>query len=635
MSILSFLNISKYYGSDLILDHISFDINKGDKIALIGSNGEGKTTILKLILKEEDVTNNYNENKISEISYLKNIKIGYLNQNLITSLDNTVMQECLLCYKEVFEIEEKMQAVLNQMQENKNNEELLEKYNNLIEHYKEIGGYSYLSDIKNYLARFNFDNSYYDKKVSTLSGGERTKLAFAKLLMFKYDLLLLDEPTNYIDISTIEWLEKFLKSYKGTILFVSHDTYFIENVANKVFELSNHKLEVFNCDYKNYLKLKEERYKYLEKEKEKQDEEITKLRRFIEFYMPKPRFTSRAKDKEKKLNKILENKIEIEKERHKNINLNLQSNNLKNKELLCVKNVVVGYDTPLLKEISFDIYSNDKIAIMGDNGIGKSTLIKTIYGMLKPLQGEILSKRKLNIGYFNQFDLEKEDSKQTILEYLRNNNLNLSDKELRSALGKFYFKGDDINKNLFSTSNGERKRLLLCNLSLKSYDLLLLDEPANHLDLDTKKSLIDSLNKYNGAILFISHDRFFVNQLASKLIYLTKNKNYIIEGNYDDLLIDLEKENSENNIAKENKEQLVEKSNAKPQQNNKLSKNMIVKLQSEVKQIELRLSEINEILTNASYTSYEEVDELVNEKEKLETKYLDLLSKLEENNENG
>ena len=635
MSILSFLNISKYYGSDLILDHISFDINKGDKIALIGSNGEGKTTILKLILKEEDVTNNYNENKISEISYLKNIKIGYLNQNLITSLDNTVMQECLLCYKEVFEIEEKMQTVLNQMQENKNNDELLEKYNNLIEYYKEIGGYSYLSDIKNYLARFNFDNSYYDKKVSTLSGGERTKLAFAKLLMFKYDLLLLDEPTNYIDISTIEWLEKFLKSYKGTILFVSHDTYFIENVANKIFELSNHKLEVFNCDYKNYLKLKEERYKYLEKEKEKQDEEITKLRRFIEFYMPKPRFTSRAKDKEKKLNKILENKIEIEKERHKNINLNLQSSNLKNKELLCVKNVVVGYDTPLLKEISFDIYSNDKIAIMGDNGIGKSTLIKTIYGNLKPLHGEILSKRKLNIGYFNQFDLEKEDSKQTILEYLRNNNLNLSDKELRSALGKFYFKGDDINKNLFSTSNGERKRLLLCNLSLKSYDLLLLDEPANHLDLDTKKSLIDSLNKYNGAILFISHDRFFVNQLASKLIYLTKNKNYIIEGNYDDLLIDLEKENSENNIAKENKEQLVEKSTAKPQQNNKLSKNMIVKLQSEVKQIELRLSEINEILTNASYTSYEEVDELVNEKEKLETKYLDLLSKLEESNENG
>ena len=635
MSILSFLNISKYYGSDLILDHISFDINKGDKIALIGSNGEGKTTILKLILKEEDVTNNYNENKISEISYLKNIKIGYLNQNLITSLDNTVMQECLLCYKEVFEIEEKMQTVLNQMQENKNNEELLEKYNNLIEYYKEIGGYSYLSDIKNYLARFNFDNSYYDKKVSTLSGGERTKLAFAKLLMFKYDLLLLDEPTNYIDISTIEWLEKFLKSYKGTILFVSHDTYFIENVANKIFELSNHKLEVFNCDYKNYLKLKEERYKYLEKEKEKQDEEITKLRRFIEFYMPKPRFTSRAKDKEKKLNKILENKIEIEKEKHKNINLNLQSSNLKNKELLCIKNVVVGYDIPLLKEISFDIYSNDKIAIMGDNGIGKSTLIKTIYGILKPLQGEILSKRKLNIGYFNQFDLEKEDSKQTILEYLRNNNLNLSDKELRSALGKFYFKGDDINKNLFSTSNGERKRLLLCNLSLKSYDLLLLDEPANHLDLDTKKSLIDSLNKYNGAILFISHDRFFVNQLASKLIYLTKNKNYIIEGNYDDLLIDLEKENSENNIAKENEERLVGKSTAKPQQNNKLSKNMIVKLQSEVKQIELRLSEINEILTNASYTSYEEVDELVDEKEKLEIKYLDLLSKLEESNENG
>lgn len=632
MSILSFINISKYYGSDLILDHISFDINKGDKIALIGSNGEGKTTILKLILKEESVTNNYNENKISEISLLKNIKIGYLNQNLIASLDNTVMQECLLCYKEVFEVEDKMQAVLNQIEENKNNEELLEKYNNLIEYYKEIGGYSYLSDIKNYLARFNFPSSYYDKKVSTLSGGERTKLAFAKLLMFKYDLLLLDEPTNYIDISTIEWLEKFLKSYKGTMLFVSHDTYFIENVANKIFELSNHKLEVFNCDYKNYLKLKEERYKYLEKEKEKQDEEILKLKRFIEFYMPKPRFTSRAKDKEKKLNKILENKIEVEKESHKNINLNLKSNNLKNKELLSINNIVIGYDAPLLNEISFDIYSSDKIAIMGDNGIGKSTLIKTIYGIFKPLKGEILSKRKLNIGYFNQFDLEKEDNNQTILEYLRNNNLNLSDNELRSALGKFYFKGDDINKNLFSTSNGERKRLLLCNLSLKSYDLLLLDEPANHLDLDTKKSLIDSLKKYNGAILFISHDRFFVNQLATKLIYLTKNKNYIIDGNYDDLLIDLEKENIENTSNKSDNNTILEKNTAKPQQNNKLSKNMILKLQSEVKQIETRLSEINKILSDESYSSFKEIDELVSEKEQLENKYLELLSQLEENN---
>lgn len=632
MSILSFINISKYYGSDLILDHISFDINKGDKIALIGSNGEGKTTILKLILKEESLTNNYNENKISEISLLKNIKIGYLNQNLITSLDNTVMQECLLCYKEVFEVEDKMQAVLNQIEESKNNGELLEKYNNLIEYYKEIGGYSYLSDIKNYLSRFNFPSSYYDKKVSTLSGGERTKLAFAKLLMFKYDLLLLDEPTNYIDISTIEWLEKFLKTYKGTILFVSHDTYFIENVANKIFELSNHKLEVFNCDYKNYLKLKEERYKYLEKEKEKQDEKILKLKRFIEFYMPKPRFTSRAKDKEKKLNKILENKIEIEKESHKNINLNLKSNNLKNKELLSINNIVIGYDTPLLNEISFDIYSSDKIAIMGDNGIGKSTLIKTIYGMFKPLKGEILSKRKLNIGYFNQFDLEKEDNNQTILEYLRNNNLNLSDNELRSALGKFYFKGDDINKNLFSTSNGERKRLLLCNLSLKSYDLLLLDEPANHLDLDTKKSLIDSLKKYNGAILFISHDRFFVNQLATKLIYLTKNKNYIIDGNYDDLLIDLEKENIENTSNKSDNNTILEKNSAKPQQNNKLSKNMILKLQSEVKQIETRLSEINKILSDESYSSFKEIDELVSEKEQLENKYLELLSQLEENN---
>lgn len=631
MSILSFFNINKYYGNDLVLDHVSFDINKGDKIALIGSNGEGKTTILKLILKDEEKTNLYNENKISEISILKNLKIGYLNQNLINSLDNTIMQECLLCFKEVFKVEDEMQSLLNLIQEDKNNQELLEKYNNLIEYYKEIGGYTYLSDIKNYLSRFNFDSSYYDKKVSTLSGGERTKLAFVKLLMFKYDLLLLDEPTNYIDISTIEWLERYLKSYKGTILFVSHDIYFIENVANRIFELNNHKLEVFNSDYKNYLETKKERYKFLEKEKEKQDEEIIKLKKFIDFYMPKPRFASRAKDKEKKLNKLLENRVAIEKEYHKNININLKSNNLKNKELLSIKDLVVGYDKPLLNEISIDIYSYDKVAIMGDNGIGKSTLIKTIYGLLKPLKGEIISKRKLNIGYFNQFDLEKEEPNQSIFDYLRKNNSNLTDNELRNALGKFFFKSDDINKNLFSTSNGERKRLLLCNLSLKSYDLLLLDEPANHLDLDTKKSLIDSLNKYDGAIIFISHDRFFVNQLANKLIFLTKSKNYIIEGNYDDLLIKVNNfediENKENNF---NKEKTSESELIKTRQN-KLSKNMITKLSNESKDIEDRLNQINEIISNSKYSSYEELTKLVNEKEELENKYLELLTKLEDN----
>ena len=638
MSLVSFNNVSKYYGSDLILDHISFVINKNEKIALIGNNGEGKTTILKLLLKEELPTLISKEDKPGEISIIKNLKIGYLNQNLISDLNNTVIEELLLAFKNTIKKEQELNEFLKILNANPNDLKLIEKYNNLLEEFKELRGYTYKSDIKNYLARFNFDESYYNKKISTLSGGERMKIGFIKLLLFNYDLLLLDEPTNYIDVSSIEWLENFIKLYKGTVLYISHDIYFIKETANKILELNNHKLTTYNTNYDNYIKLKEERYKNLLKESKKQDEEIEKLQRFITFYKPKPRFVSRAKDKEKKLEKILNNKVIIEKENHKNINIKLSSNNLTNKEILNVKDLVVGYDNKaLLKSISFDLYSNDKLAIMGDNGIGKSTLLKTIAKKINQISGDVIYKRKLNIGYFEQFDIDQIYYTYTIIEYLRSQNIDVNDNNLRAALGKFYFKGDDINKNISLLSNGEKKRVMLCDLTLKTYDLLLLDEPANHLDLDTKESLINSLKNYNGAIIFISHDRFFVNEIANKLLFLTNKNNYYIDGNYDDFL--LEKEKLDNIYNKEQNHEVkikqefqnVELQNDNQTNKSKLSKNSINKINNEIKEIEIKLKEIEDFLNNANYNDYERIKKLQEEKNELEEKYVTYLEDLEKN----
>ncbi len=638
MSLVSFNNVSKYYGSDLILDHISFVINKNEKIALIGNNGEGKTTILKLLLKEELPTLISKEDKPGEISIIKNLKIGYLNQNLISDLNNTVIEELLLAFKNTIKKEQELNEFLKILNANPNDLKLIEKYNNLLEEFKELRGYTYKSDIKNYLARFNFDESYYNKKISTLSGGERMKIGFIKLLLFNYDLLLLDEPTNYIDVSSIEWLENFIKLYKGTVLYISHDIYFIKETANKILELNNHKLTTYNTNYANYIKLKEERYKNLLKESKKQDEEIEKLQRFITFYKPKPRFVSRAKDKEKKLEKILNNKVIIEKENHKNINIKLSSNNLTNKEILNVKDLVVGYDNKaLLKSISFDLYSNDKLAIMGDNGIGKSTLLKTIAKKINQISGDVIYKRKLNIGYFEQFDIDQKYYTYTIIEYLRSQNIDVNDNNLRAALGKLYFKGDDINKNISLLSNGEKKRVMLCDLTLKTYDLLLLDEPANHLDLDTKESLINSLKNYNGAIIFISHDRFFVNEIANKLLFLTNKNNYYIDGNYDDFLLQKEKldniYNKEKNHEVKIKQEFqnVELQNDNQTNKSKLSKNSINKINNEIKEIEIKLKEIEDFLNNANYNDYERIKKLQEEKNELEEKYVTYLEDLEKN----
>lgn len=630
MSVISFNNVTKYYSSTLILDHVSFSINKGEKVALIGNNGAGKTTLFKLILKLEEPSLVAKEDKPGEISILKGTTIGYLDQNCIVDIEHTVEQELLLVFEKQIKMEKEIEDLSLDIEKHPDDEILLKKYNALLQDFEKNRGYSYKNEIKEYLYKFNFDDSYLDRKISSLSGGERMKIAFIKILLFKYDVLLLDEPTNHIDVSTIEWLENFLKTYNGTIFFISHDRYFLSALATKILELENHKITTYNMSYDNYLVAKQQNYETLLKQAEKEDEQIEKYQRFIDFYRAKPRFAGRLGDRKKKLEKLEANRTEVPKEENRKIKINIGGSNLiSSKQIIKFDKVVIGYDKPLCPEFTFTLYAQDRLAIVGDNGIGKTTLIKSIVGELKPFKGIIKELRKIRIGYIKQNDYVFEKNIDAI-SYLREKYPTKLDKELRAYLGRFLFKGEDIFKSTGLMSNGEKMRLVLCALSMSDYDVLVLDEPTNHLDMITKECLIDSLKEYKGCLIFVSHDRYFINELATKILYLTRNLSLFVDGNYEDLKEELDRKNNMELIDPREFEKKIKVEKPPVKKKEKLSNNAILKLKNEMKDIELSLDVIDDKFNDPN-TKYDEFASLNEEKSKLETRYYEILSILEDN----
>lgn len=626
MSLISFSNVTKYYSLDLILDHVTFNINKGERVALVGNNGTGKTTLLKLILKEEEPTLVAKEDKVGDISILNGTSIGYLNQDAIKDIDNTVKEELMLVFTKNLAELNYFYKLSDELSTN-HSDEFLEKYNELLEKLTADGTFNLDNKIEGYITKFHFPKEILNTKISTLSGGERMKIAFIKLLLGDYDLLLLDEPTNHLDISTIEWLEEYLKSYKGTILFISHDRYFLETLATKILDLENHKITTYNLGYDDYLKEKELRYQQELAKYEREEEEMERLRRFIEFYMPKPRFASRAKDRVHKLEKLEANHIDKPQKENRNIKFKIEGSNLKNKGLLDFKDVVAGYDVGLFPPFNFTLYGKDRLAIVGDNGIGKTTLIKSIT-LQKPLIfGKIQELRPLKIGYIKQNDYEFV-SKLTCLDYLREKYPKKLDSELRTALGRFLFTKEDVFKNCSLLSNGEKMRLVFCDLSLSEYDVLILDEPTNHLDMVTKECLLTTLKNYEGAIIFISHDRYFINSLADYILYLSRDLSLVVEGNYEDLKekIGITNKTEEEKEAKKVKELVYDKIETKP----KLSNNKIKEYKDKLLDIEKRLEEINDLL-NMDFEDYKEIDALTDERSELEEKYFEILNILDEN----
>ena len=629
MALISFSNVTKYYSLNLILDHVTFQINKGEKVALVGSNGAGKTTLFKLILKEEEPTLVAKEDKVGDISILTGTKIGYLNQDAISDVNNTVLEELEIHFLPLKEKLNKFNELTLKLNENTSLEEL-NHYNELLDELTRDGAFTIKNKISEYLSRFKLPESMLNEKIKSLSGGERMKIAFIKLLLVDYDLLLLDEPTNHLDISTIEWLENYLKDYRGTILFISHDRYFLNTLANKILDLENHKIDTYNMSYDNYLKEKEIKYQNLLAQYEKEEEEMERLKKFIEFYMPKPRFVGRAKDRVHKLERLEANHIDKPTKENRNIKIKLEGSNLKNKGLISFDNVSAGYDAALFPPFSFTLYGKDHLAIIGDNGIGKTTLVKSIMHEIPLICGEIKYLRDLKIGYIKQNDYEFV-SKDTCLDYLKKKYPAKTERELRTALGRFLFKKEDVFKNCTLLSNGERMRLVLCDLSLSEYDVLILDEPTNHLDLVTKECLLSALKEYKGAIIFISHDRYFINSLADFVLYLSREKSVINEGSYDDLKAILDGESNDSfkheSSKTETKKELVYD---KLEKKEKLSNNKIQELKNRAQEIEEELLFIDDELSK-DFEDYKVIDELTDRKSELESEYFKIIESLENN----
>ena len=630
MALISFSNVTKYYSLNLILDHVTFQINKGEKVALVGSNGAGKTTLFKLILKEEEPTLVAKEDKVGDISILTGTKIGYLNQDAISDVNNTVLEELEIPFLPLKEKLNKFNELTLKLNENTSLEEL-NHYNELLDELTRDGAFTIKNKISEYLSRFKLPESMLNEKIKSLSGGERMKIAFIKLLLVDYDLLLLDEPTNHLDISTIEWLENYLKDYRGTILFISHDRYFLNTLANKILDLENHKIDTYNMSYDNYLKEKEIKYQNLLAQYEKEEEEMERLKKFIEFYMPKPRFVGRAKDRVHKLERLEANHIDKPTKENRNIKIKLEGSNLKNKGLISFDNVSAGYDVALFPPFSFTLYGKDHLAIIGDNGIGKTTLVKSIMHEIPLICGEIKYLRDLKIGYIKQNDYEFV-SKDTCLDYLKKKYPAKTERELRTALGRFLFKKEDVFKNCTLLSNGERMRLVLCDLSLSEYDVLILDEPTNHLDLVTKECLLSALKEYKGAIIFISHDRYFINSLADFVLYLSREKSVINEGSYDDLKAIIDGENNNDSLNSESSKTETKKELVydKLEKKEKLSNNKIQELKNRAHEIEEELLFIDDELSK-DFEDYKVIDELTDRKSELESEYFKIIESLENN----
>lgn len=625
MLILNVANLSKKFGVEELFHDVNFSINDNDSVAIVGNNGTGKSTLLKMILGQEDLSYNGTSDIKGTISFAKGTEIGYLSQDVIESLDNTLKQEALSVFRNVIELEQKLNDLANEYALHPEDEKIADEYGKKLTAFERLGGYDYNYQIEMMLFKFGFTKEELDRPIKSFSGGERTKMAFVKLLLLKPNLLILDEPTNHLDVSTIDWLEQYLKTYNGAILFVSHDRYFINEISTKIVEIENHTSSLYVGNFDSYVSQKKERFELAMKEYSLQQKEIEKLKRFIEYFKPKPRFVSRAKDREKKLEHMNIKDKPVGESR--GIKFSFDGNVREDKKIIYFDNCEVGYDETLIKPFSFYLFGGDKLAIMGDNGAGKTTLLKCILKELPLLSGEIHRLHPLKIGYIRQNDFEL-DSNETLLQYFVDMYPLMGEKEVRNHLGKFGFTGDDVFKTVDVLSGGETMRLVLAKIVLNNYDVLILDEPTNHLDLLTRESLIEALKQYNACIIFVSHDRYFINSIANKILYVYHKDPYYFEGNYDDF------KETENIIINENvignKNEGEEKTS--PKTSNKKSNISIAKLEAEISKVEnqLKINKENQF-KEEYYLDTEKMSFLLKEEKELSDKLDKLMEKLLEN----
>ena len=571
-------NGSVTLGSNTVLEDIDFCIKDKEKIGIVGRNGCGKTTLLKAITGEYDIESGYDE---VEVISSGDFNIGYVKQNDGYRVDMKMIDYIKEAFLNILDMEKKLQLLEDDISK-KYSEEVLNKYNELLSRYEYMGGYKYKKEIEVILNKFDFSDDDKNKYLSEFSGGQFTKLSLIRLLLSKPDLLILDEPTNHLDIKAIEWLEEYLSNYKGTIVLVSHDRMFLDNVCNVIYEIEYGTLTRYSGNYSYFIKKKEEDYLRNLKDYERQQQEIKRLQDIADRFRYKPTKAGMAMSKLKQIERMkLIDKPDKANTKSFKINFSPEMNSYR--DVLRVKNLSIGYDRELCK-LSFDVERGDKLGIIGENGIGKSTFLKTIMGEVSSLGGKFIFGDRVNIGYFSQA-LDNLNYDNSIYEEIDKEFPRLTPNEIRTLLGTFEFSGDDVFKKIRDLSGGEKVRVSLCKILNKKPNVLILDEPTNHLDIISKDTIEKMLTSYKGTIIMVSHDRYLIKNVCNKLLVMEQGIGTLYNYGYQEYL----DKTKINNVKKDFKVEKKKISNKKVD---------TFDVNKEIKRVEKDIFELEERLSN-------------------------------------
>ena len=585
MIILQANKIERSFAGEVLFDNINLQVDERDRIALVGKNGAGKSTLLKILVGEEEPTS-------GEINKKKDISLSYLAQDSRFESENTIYDEMLHVFDDLRRTEKQLRQMELEMGEKSGEDldKLMSDYDRLSENFRQAGGFTYEADIRAILNGFKFDESMWQMKIAELSGGQNTRLALAKMLLEKPNLLVLDEPTNHLDIETIAWLENYLVNYSGALIIVSHDRYFLDKVATITLDLTKHSLDRYVGNYSRFVELREQKIATEAKNYEKQQKEIAALEDFVNRNLVRASTTKRAQSRRKQLEKM--DRLDKPEAGKKSANMTFQSDKTSGNIVLTVENAAIGYDGEILSEpINLDLRKMNAVAIVGPNGIGKSTFIKSIVDQIPFIKGEKRFGANVEVGYYDQTQSKLTPS-NTVLDELWNDFKLTPEVEIRNRLGAFLFSGDDVKKSVGMLSGGEKARLLLAKLSMENNNFLILDEPTNHLDIDSKEVLENALIDFDGTLLFVSHDRYFINRVATHVLELSEKGSTLYLGDYD-YYVD-KKSEMEINQAEEasTSNQAKESSPVNDYQAQKESQKEVRKLMRQIENLEAEIEEL-------------------------------------------
>lgn len=639
MILLQTNDVMRRFGADVLFHNINLQIQDHGRTALVGRNGAGKTTLLKMIagITQPD------EGTISKV---KDLTIGYLAQDQGLDSQNNIWAELDLVFAPLHEMEKEIHQLEDQLGDLDPNsdqyQQVLNKYDRLQGEYKKRGGFEYESRMRGILHGFGFGEEYYDTPVDALSGGQKTKLALAKILLQEPNLLILDEPTNHLDMNVLAWLEDYLKSYRGALLVVSHDRYFLDHVVKDVYDLDNRTLTHYTGNYTQFVAHKQERLKAEWKHYDQQQKKIAKLEDFVNRNIVRASTTKRAQARRKQLEKM--DRLERPETDDRSIHFQFHSDKDSGTEVLDVENAKVGYDEQVLAgPLSFTVRKPQRIGIIGPNGIGKSTLLKSLLHQIPLVSGTVKFGANLEIGYYDQ-EQQQLHPEKTVLDEVWDDHPEVPEKDIRSLLGSFLFVGDDVYKPVHDLSGGEKARLELTKLSFKPINFLILDEPTNHLDIDSREVLENAINEFTGTVLFVSHDRYFINQVATDVLDMHKDGITHYEGNYDDFLAEQAKrqssvpsDNTEKQAAPSTGKQSYQQSKEQQKARRKLQR-QVDKLEQEMGELEDQQNQLQEKMSQPEIATdigkltdlQKELDAAKDKAEEVELAWTEAAEKLEE-----